>query len=236
MSDEWIRPSHIPYPNIWSKFRAKDVDSDSFITYRVQDLPENRFDDGINFMVKHFLRDEPFCRSQGVLNDPVSVQEFRDFWNNMLKHKITVVCFREGFDDICGMNTISISTSNDKPYVFHGKPIQIVVNAVMYMYKLCKVYERYNVDKYMGAFGLIVDPKYRQRGIATQLLKARVPILKAINIPISITAFTPLGSQIAASKAGFQNVGEITYNELCEAGYDFSGTNEKSAKTMILAV
>lgn len=35
------------------------------------------------------------------------------------------------------------------------------------------VFKKYNIDKYMSAFGLSVSPKYRGRGIAEQILRAR---------------------------------------------------------------
>jgi RimJ/RimL family protein N-acetyltransferase len=65
-------------------------------------------------------------------------------------------------------------------------------------------FKHYNVDKYLIAYGLCVDTNYRARGIATEMLKARLPIMKSLGLKVTTTAFTGLGSQRAAEKAGYE--------------------------------
>lgn len=57
------------------------------------------------------------------------------------------------------------------------------------------VQEVYNFDKHVGAFGLSVDKKYRGRGIATEILKARAPMCKALGIGLTSNVFTGEASQ-----------------------------------------
>ena len=52
------------------------------------------------------------------------------------------------------------------------------------------VFEDYKVEKYLTAYGLCVHPSYRKRGIATEMLKARVPILKKHGLKVTSTSFT----------------------------------------------
>lgn len=61
----WKRPEHIPYPSVWHTFQAKDTESDQVVTYRVQDLPEERFEEAIAHMMEYFVYDEPTCRAKG---------------------------------------------------------------------------------------------------------------------------------------------------------------------------
>jgi RimJ/RimL family protein N-acetyltransferase len=65
------------------------------------------------------------------------------------------------------------------------------------------LFEHYKIDQCLYGFGLAVDPTYRGRGIATELLKARFPLLKTLGIKITTTAFTGPASQAAARKAGY---------------------------------
>jgi GNAT superfamily N-acetyltransferase len=65
------------------------------------------------------------------------------------------------------------------------------------------VFEHYSVKEYLIAYGLCVDTMYRARGIATEMLKARAPMLKALGLKVTTTAFTGIGSQKAAQKAGY---------------------------------
>ena len=79
-----------------------------------------------------------------------------------------------------------------------------------YMTDQFKVCERYGVDQYLTAYGLAINKRYRGRGIATEMLKARVPICRAFGIKVTSTNFTALGSQLAAAKAGFETDFEMT--------------------------
>lgn len=62
----------------------------------------------------------------------------------------------------------------------------------------------------MTAFGLSVNRQYRGRGIGEYLLKARIPLGKAIGVKVTSTIFSAIASQKLASKAGFQLNYEIS--------------------------
>lgn len=62
----WERPSNIPYPNVWYEFEAKDIDSGKIVKYRIQDLPKDRFDDGIQHMIEYYAKNEQIIRSHGL--------------------------------------------------------------------------------------------------------------------------------------------------------------------------
>lgn len=71
-------------------------------------------------------------------------------------------------------------------------------------------FEHHKVDSYLYAFGLCVDTEYRGRGIATEMLKARAPLMKHFGLRVTTTAFTGPGSQGAARKAGYELNFEIS--------------------------
>lgn len=73
-----------------------------------------------------------------------------------------------------------------------------------YTMKQFNIFEKFNVTDYLSAYGLCVNPEYTGRGIATELLKARVPLLKALGLKVTSTLFTSIGAQKAALKAGYQ--------------------------------
>ena len=62
----WQRPENVPFPSIWHRFQAKDTESDEIVNYVVQDLPEDRFEDAVNHMLKYFVHDEPLCKAKGL--------------------------------------------------------------------------------------------------------------------------------------------------------------------------
>lgn len=62
------------------------------------------------------------------------------------------------------------------------------------------------MDRYLAAFGLVVDRSYRGCGIAKEMLKARIPLMQYIGIKVTVTAFTNIISQSAAKSAGFEDL------------------------------
>uniref|UniRef100_A0A182PHW7 N-acetyltransferase domain-containing protein n=1 Tax=Anopheles epiroticus TaxID=199890 RepID=A0A182PHW7_9DIPT len=205
----WKRPETVPYPNVWWTFEAPDPDREdgALVTYRVEDLTEDRFEDAIKLYTEHFLDDEPMCAFGRIRHNPLSYEEIVQFWHYILNEKITIVCYKEGSKEIVGANLLSVKMASDKADLsdlIKSKDMQILVAANEYMTDTVNLFERYGVDKYLTAYGLSVNTRYRGRGIATEILKARRPICRAFGLRLTSTNFTAIGSQKPAAKIGFQ--------------------------------
>lgn len=72
----------------------------------------------------------------------------------------------------------------------------------------------YQIDKIMFAAGLYVNEKYRNRGIAVEMLKARGEVAKAVGVQVSSNVFSSIGAQKAAVKVGFEESFSIRYSDL----------------------
>lgn len=60
---KWSRAQTTDYPKVWRTFQAHDLNSDQFVEYRIQDLPESRFDDAVEHMKANYLKDEPITHA-----------------------------------------------------------------------------------------------------------------------------------------------------------------------------
>lgn len=98
--------------------------------------------------------------------------------------------------------------------------------------------DHYKVDRILYAVGLCVDPKYRGRGIATEILKARAPLMKSIGIKVTSSIFSTVGAQKAAKAAGYDVNHSINYEDFQKQipGSDFSQFFGNSSKIMSLKV
>lgn len=57
----------LSYPHIWCEFTAKESkNSARKINYWIQDLPEDRFDDAIQYLDNHFVADAPISKYFGI--------------------------------------------------------------------------------------------------------------------------------------------------------------------------
>ncbi|XP_058839033.1 uncharacterized protein LOC131695420 [Topomyia yanbarensis] len=235
----WTRPADVPYPSVWHTFKAKALDSDELVSYVVQDLPEDRFVDGINHMLGIFIYDEPMCRAKKLADEQASVDDIRDMWREVVKQRLALVCFREGSDEIVGLNMTFASCVDDrKDYVIHGDRWRDVHDAVMFFTEQSRVHESFHVDAYLSAMGLSVSPKYRGRGIATEILRARIPLCRAVGLKVTSTVFTAPGSQAPAVKVGFKDTFVMAYDELAkmEPRFEFPDIQGRCCKSMTLRI
>lgn len=61
----WTPSPDLPYPNTWLRFKARDLDGDNLVEYRICDLPKNRFDDFFNSTALDYLINEPRNSTMG---------------------------------------------------------------------------------------------------------------------------------------------------------------------------
>ncbi|XP_065079282.1 uncharacterized protein LOC135702184 [Ochlerotatus camptorhynchus] len=233
----WSRPAGTEWPRVWIRFRARDSLGDQLVDYRVQDLPEDRVRDAIEHMKKHFLRDEPMCSSVGLYKDADALEEFDQMWQDIARQRMAIVCFREGSDEIVGLNMLTVAAKADaKQCMFKSTGLQMVYDSYVGLLKQIDLFEKYGVDEYLSAWGLSVAPKYRGRGIATELLRARIPMCRAMGLRLTVTLFSSPGSQIPAAKVGFYDEIVVTYKQLAEQGYLFPGVTHELCKLMTMVV
>lgn len=145
-------------------------------------------------------------RVKRIRDEPVSFREITEKWWDCLRQRVSLVCFKQGSDEIVGLNILGVVTlcESCQPHSFKGKGWAEICNSKKFVTNnFFDPFKHYAVDELMFALGLIVLPSYRQRGVAYELMKARELIGKAVEIQVSSNVFTSLGAQRAAEKAGY---------------------------------
>lgn len=99
------------------------------------------------------------------------------FWKKVLSMKMSIACFKEGSDEMAAVNLMYVSQNipeKSENRIFHGNAIQQLKSFYdFYGETATSPYKVYNVAAYLSAVGLGVTKKYRQRGIAVEMLRAR---------------------------------------------------------------
>lgn len=191
----------VPYPNIWAEFSGKDSrKSDKIVKYRIQDLPEDRFEDAVDHLTKFYLPDETVSKAVGKMNNEQDssdekrnsrfvpsagglenkdfVEDFHRFWREILQQKMSLLCLREESNEIVALNVIFIATKGDTliDSVFRSyksKDFADQYRIVRLINEKVTIFDKYNVDSYMSSIGLSVHPKYRGLGLGQKLLETR---------------------------------------------------------------
>lgn len=163
-------------------------------------------------MCTHFIVDEPTSKSIGLSSDEHSVIETRSLYKVILSQNIALACFKERSDEIIGLNMVAITLKEEQKdkYVPSAEKLRIIFKANDIGQANFDPFEHYNVDKYMIAYGLSVNTKYRGRRIGEYILRARVPLAKAIGVSLTSGGFSAIASQKLALRAGFECNYEMT--------------------------
>lgn len=229
----FVRPIDVPFPIVWHTFRAKDLDG-TMIDYEIKDLPAEQFDEAVKLMKLSYLPDEPLAKTMNLLSEPGSVEDYIEAWKTSIDQKIAVGCYKVGSSELVAVNFLAVITEDDPKTEkqYRGNASRISFKLYGWLLEQFNVFKELNITSCLVAYGMGVAREYRYRGIATEFLKARPPMMKAINVPYTVTPFTANGTQKAAEKAGYHLYYEITYAELIKLGYPLQGIEPKSLKMM----
>lgn len=109
---EWTRTNFGNFPKTHSTFLARDLVGEDLVDYIIQDLPDDRHDEVISFMLKHFLADEPVFESRKAAEDEVLLKEISTVWREILEQRVTLICLKE--NALIAVNILAVSTEHQE--------------------------------------------------------------------------------------------------------------------------
>lgn len=129
-----------------------------------------------------------------------------------MEQRLTLVCYKEGSDEIVGINILGMASKDEQgdEYKLEGKAWKKIFGTEIFVFDQFNCFENYKTDKYICAFGLSVQPKYNGRRIGGEILKSRIALGSALGVKLSCTVFTAVASQKLAEKIGFKTNYGIT--------------------------
>ena len=111
---KWKRPDSVEYPKVWHRFKARDLNSDQLIEYRIEDLVESKAEEAFQHMRENYLVDEPLRQALGGYDDIDHMKDFEHAWRSIIAQKMPLVCYREGSDEIVGLSWTFVTHKDDK--------------------------------------------------------------------------------------------------------------------------
>ena len=100
-------------PKIHHTFSFKEIDG-KLTKYCFQDLTENYYDRAVEFMIKNQVKEETFHKSLNLCENPNAVRAIRSFYQDVFKEKTSLVCFKNGSNEIISVNALFVKTKNYK--------------------------------------------------------------------------------------------------------------------------
>ncbi|XP_055537814.1 uncharacterized protein LOC129725722 [Wyeomyia smithii] len=237
----WTRPTSVPLPTIWHEFQAPDVgNTDNLVSYRVQDLTPDRYEDMVRHFLNHYLGEEPECVSKGISTDALARQEMTQYWRRCFSRNLTLVCYKEESRQIVGGNILDVRTVQREADVMkvESEKLNGIFISNEFLTDTVDLFGRYGVQEYLTDYGMAVHREYRGKGICREMLRARIPLCKTFGLRLTSTNFTNLGAQAVAAKLGYRCDLEMSYDELAKRGplFSYPGISAKSTKVMSLVI
>uniref|UniRef100_A0A336MAP8 CSON012955 protein n=1 Tax=Culicoides sonorensis TaxID=179676 RepID=A0A336MAP8_CULSO len=225
----WRRPSNISFPKVWHTFIAPDLDG-TLVQYEIRDLPLDRFEEACQLMIENYIPDEPLARVMNLKDEPDSINEYIELWKMAMEQGIVIGCFKG--NELVGVNFTGVASKDDpkEHKEYKGRAFRLTIELYLWILDQFVMFNEFGIDTYMLAFGMGVHRQFRYRGIATEFLKARIPMLKALGVSHTATLFTAEGTQKAAEKAGYTTYYEIKYDDCIKMGYPLDGIGVEYAK------
>ncbi|KAG7203909.1 hypothetical protein KM043_013268 [Ampulex compressa] len=211
-------------PKVWCSVERVDPQTKTPKTYTIQEIPEDRRAEVIDFMCTYFVYDEPLCSSLNAKDDPLFIADYTYILENILEQGIAVGMFTNDSKSekplLVGANMIYVESKDHEKQFDMTKlksPLSDkIIGIVIEISKKANIYERYNVDKYMNAFGLCVHPLYRGQALGQDIVRVREMVGREYNIAATSTVFTWPPSQKAAARNGFEVVLEKKYKDIID--------------------
>lgn len=80
----------------------------------IQQIPEDRYEEAVDFLFNYYIADEPLCQSININDDPVGLEDFRREWRETLQEGISVGAFLLDSDSdkppLIGLNVLYVGT------------------------------------------------------------------------------------------------------------------------------
>lgn len=105
------RPESLNFPIVYREFSSIKGDS---IKFRIQDLPEEYFEEAVELLLKHFMPEETFCVAKKLYDDDEIRNIMIEFYQEILRKKLSIGCFAEGSRDLIAVNIMDVKSKGDE--------------------------------------------------------------------------------------------------------------------------
>lgn len=78
----------------------------------------------------------------------------------------------------------------------------------------CNIFDKFGVNYYAEFFMASVDPEFQREGIATEMYKRSIKLLRSKGYPLCKSVFTNPYARSAVSKLGFEEISRFYFLDL----------------------
>ncbi|XP_048477855.1 uncharacterized protein LOC105383796 [Plutella xylostella] len=197
----WVRPKDIEYPKQWHKFEGPT--GRKFI---IKDLTPEYYDIALGYTTNIFMHESNIMGPLRIFHDPTERSKLQQKWLSIFKRNASLVCVTdEELPRVAGIHITVVREKHDEKQDLPATTAyDKFVKAVEDLLKESNFYEKFGGDTYLSSLGLFVLPEFRCQGIATEFLRTRLIMCKALGLRGTANVFSTPHAQLAARRVGYQ--------------------------------
>ncbi|XP_063530799.1 uncharacterized protein LOC134741838 [Cydia strobilella] len=226
---------------VWSTFQATRNDG-SLVKLRIQDLPENRIDDAVHLYIKYYIHDETLLKMAGISQNPKAVKEYQLLISELIKDptSLTMICCEDEDDgnvrQIVGVSLMTLTVVERQDLFRKLQPETDEMRLYLqweniYHFDLLKEMKEQQIASFHDDIGLIVHPRFRKLGIATEFVRARRSACVAYNVAATGALTTAIGTKKIVEKDHWDTIKEFKLDDL---GQHYGVTCEDGATVRLV--
>ncbi|XP_063375046.1 uncharacterized protein LOC134662703 [Cydia amplana] len=226
---------------VWPTFQATRNDG-SLVKLRIQDLPENRIDEAVHLYIQYYIHDETLLKMAGISQNPKAVKEYELLISELIKDpaSLSMICCEDDENSnvrqIVGVSMMSLITVERRDLFRKLQPETDEMRLYLqweniFNFDLIKHMKDQQIDSYYDDIGLIVHPRFRKLGIATEFARARRWACVAQNVAAASAVVTSIGTKKIAKKDHWSTVKDFNLDDL---GQRYGVTCEEGATVRVV--
>ena len=107
------------YPQIYRTFFAKDLHSENFVEFTVEDLTESYADQAADLLINCLADDEVFNKSVKISENPEAMKVLKEFCKKVVSDKFSLAwlsMFQKNVKELVGVNLLVAKSKDDAKF------------------------------------------------------------------------------------------------------------------------
>lgn len=77
---KWKRSESIEYPKVWHTFKARDLDSNDLVEYRIEDITKSNANEVLKHLKANYILDDVLIQAIGKINKFLKIRIYIYFF------------------------------------------------------------------------------------------------------------------------------------------------------------
>jgi len=187
------------------------------------------------FLRKYWYPDEIMGKYAGIDED--YIQDFEGICRLAFAEDLSFIAWHKDSKEIAALRLTFTSRKSDdwSAFEFRSQAVTKLLKLIKILDAKANIYEKYGIE-YLANFLLAcVGREYRGKGLATEMYKRSIQLLKSKGFPLCKSAFSSPYTRKATMNLGFTEIARVYLKDFCNENgeMDFKGAGDDDCTAIL---